>query len=402
MKLDVMEGLDNPADTHFPEDWIGSTTRAVNKGREHLVEEGLSEVTIADKTFTLKTLCEKYPNVLAGDQINESSPRRWLLISREISIPDSENSHGRFSLDHLFLDQDGIPTLIEVKRSSDTRIRREVVGQMLDYAANAVMYWPVETIITQYEKKCENNDCSPDQTLENFLNEDLRPDEFWQKVKTNLIAGKVRMVFVADKIPSELKRIVEFLNEQMDPAEVLAIEVKQFVGEGLKTLVPRVIGLTEGALQKKSGAYSGKQWDENSFFSELTSKQNDDIAKVAKDILDWVSPKVSRIYWGQGKQTGSYIPILITPNNVKYQLFAAFTNGTIQIYFDIYSKRPEFQSEDRRVELLNRLNTIPGVSLPRDSINRYPSIQIGVLQQRENLEKFFEIFEWFINIVTSP
>ena len=28
------------------------------------------------------------------------------------------------------------PTLVEVKRSSDTRIRREVVGQMLDYAAN--------------------------------------------------------------------------------------------------------------------------------------------------------------------------------------------------------------------------------------------------------------------------
>ena len=259
----------------------------------------------------------------------------------------------------------------------------------------------VETIITQFEKNCENNDGSPDQTLEDFLNEDLGPDEYWQKVKTNLIAGKIRMVFVADKIPSELKRIVEFLNEQMDPAEVLAIEVKQFVGEGLKTLVPRVIGLTEGAVQKKSGGYSGKQWDESSFFSELTSKQNDDIAKVAKDILDWVSPKVSRIYWGQGKQTGSYVPILITPNNIKYQLFAAFTNGTIQINFHVYSKRPEFQSEDRRLELLNRLNTIPGVSLPRDSIDRYPSIQIGVLQQQENLEKFFEIFEWFINNVTS-
>ena len=354
-----------------------------------------------DSEDLLQGLLAKYPNILAGDQINISAPRRWLLISREISIPDSEDSPGRFSLDHLFLDQDGIATLIEVKRSSDTRIRREVVGQMLDYAANAVMYWPVETIITQFEKNCENNDGSPGQTLEDFLNGDLSPDEFWQKVKTNLIAGKIRMIFVADKIPSELKRIVEFLNEQMDPAEVLAIEVKQFVGEGLKTLVPRVIGLTEGAVQKKSGGYSGKQWDESSFFSELTSKQNADIAKVAKDILDWVSPKVSRIYWGQGKQTGSYVPILITANNIKYQLFAAFTNGTIQINFQVYSKRAEFESEDRRLELLNRLNSIPGVSLPRDSIDRYPSIQIGVLQQKENLEKFFEIFEWFINIVTS-
>ena len=354
-----------------------------------------------DSEDLLQGLLAKYPNVLAGDQISVDSPRRWLLISREISVPDSEGSHGRFSLDHLFLDQDGVPTLIEVKRSSDTRIRREVVGQMLDYAANAVMYWPLETIIAHFEKNCEDSDDSPDQILGNFLNEELSPDEYWQKVKTNLIAGKIRMVFVADKIPAELKRIVEFLNEQMDPAEVLAIEVKQFVGEGLKTPVPRVIGLTEGAVQKKSGGFSGKQWDENSFFSDLTSKQNADIAKVAKDILDWVSPKVTRIYWGQGKQTGSFVPILITPNNIKYQLFAAFTNGTIQIYFDIYSKRPEFQSEDRRVELLNRLNTIPGVSLPRDSINRYPSIQIGVLQQQENLEKFFEIFEWFINTVTS-
>ena len=32
-----------------------------------------------------------------------------------------------------------MPTLVEVKRSSDTRIRREVVGQMLHYAANAVV-----------------------------------------------------------------------------------------------------------------------------------------------------------------------------------------------------------------------------------------------------------------------
>jgi hypothetical protein len=40
-----------------------------------------------------------------------------------------------------------VPTLVEVKRSDDTRIRREVVGQMLDYAANGVVYWPGEVLI---------------------------------------------------------------------------------------------------------------------------------------------------------------------------------------------------------------------------------------------------------------
>jgi hypothetical protein len=35
---------------------------------------------------------------------------------------------------------------VEVKCSIDTRIRPEVVGQMLDYVANPVVYWPVETL----------------------------------------------------------------------------------------------------------------------------------------------------------------------------------------------------------------------------------------------------------------
>ncbi len=66
MKLDIMEGREHPEDAHFPEDWIGSTTCAVNKGREHLTEEGLSKVTIDDETLTLKALCEKDPNALLG------------------------------------------------------------------------------------------------------------------------------------------------------------------------------------------------------------------------------------------------------------------------------------------------------------------------------------------------
>jgi hypothetical protein len=63
----------------------------------------------------------------------------------------SSQSETSRSVDHLFVDQDAVPTLVEVKRSSDTRIRREVVGQMLDYAANAVVYWPLERLRATFE-----------------------------------------------------------------------------------------------------------------------------------------------------------------------------------------------------------------------------------------------------------
>ena len=64
--LDLMQGSERAQDAHFPEDWIGSTTRAVNQGREHLQEEGLSRVIINGEALTLKALCEKEPDALLG------------------------------------------------------------------------------------------------------------------------------------------------------------------------------------------------------------------------------------------------------------------------------------------------------------------------------------------------
>lgn len=43
-QLDTIEGKEHPQDTHFPEDWIGSTVQAKNIGREDVVE-GLATVT---------------------------------------------------------------------------------------------------------------------------------------------------------------------------------------------------------------------------------------------------------------------------------------------------------------------------------------------------------------------
>ncbi len=78
-----------------------------------------------------------------------------LFIEQECFVPSEEGGAGRWAIDHLFLDQDGIPTIVEVKRSTDTRIRREVVGQMLDYASNAVAHGPVPHLRERFAPNCE-------------------------------------------------------------------------------------------------------------------------------------------------------------------------------------------------------------------------------------------------------
>src|SRR5262245_1151034 len=76
-----------------------------------------------DTEDLLQQLLANYPSVLAGHEFDSEAPRRWLLIGREIGVPIEDGGSWHFSLDHLFLDQDGIPTLVEVKRRKDSRIR---------------------------------------------------------------------------------------------------------------------------------------------------------------------------------------------------------------------------------------------------------------------------------------
>jgi len=349
----------------------------------------------------LQQLLAKYPSLLAGDQINPSSPRRWLLITREASIPSKEGGPGRWSIDHLFLDQDAVPTLVEVKRSSDTRIRREVVGQMLDYAANAVVYWPVEEIKAKFESHCESHQLDSGKEFDEFSAQEIDQTQFWQNVKTNLQAGKVRLVFVADKIPSELRRIVEFMNEQMDPAEVLAVEIKQFVGKNLKTMVPRVIGQTESAQQKKGGGSTKKQqWDEESFKKALHSKRGIDEMNIAESILKWAKDKGLWIYWGTGEISGSYTPHF-QHKGKSVRPFSIYTDGYVEIKFQWLKERLPFDEESKRLELLNKLNEIPGAEIPEYAIGKRPWFYLSVLKEQEMLEKFFAVIDWVIEETKS-
>src|SRR5688500_5860849 len=233
----------------------------------------------------LQAYLASHPELLSAEA-PEDERRRWLLVRREMGVADRDDGRDRWSLDHLFVDQNAIPTIVEVKRSSDTRIRREVVGQMLDYAANAVTYWPVSHMRERFAAQCQASGFDPDDKIKEFLEEEMEPEEFWQRASRNVQERKLRLLFVADVIPTELQRIIEFLNDQMDQTEVLAIEIKQYVSpRGLKSLAPRVIGQTVKALEKKETSPRGPRQNEESFFEEIRRKATSIELEVAKELL---------------------------------------------------------------------------------------------------------------------
>ena len=207
----------------------------------------------------LQELIGQHPELLAGDQMRPDDPLRWILIKREMPIEG-------WALDHLLLDQDARSTLVEVKRGASSDNRRKVVGQMLDYAATAAGVWSGDGMRRAFAEDVSKRGADPLEVLRKLLQpddntdaEDLT-DEFWERAATNLAANRLRLLFVADEIPSELERVVKFLNEQTrDNLEVLAVEVKQYPGQFGDALVSRVIGQIEPSRDGAAGTTAGRR-----------------------------------------------------------------------------------------------------------------------------------------------
>jgi hypothetical protein len=304
----------------------------VNKAKIFLVEaEGKlipMEETVYKSENDLQALLAAYPDLIPGDQIEPDNPRRWFLVARELAVPGDFDETGRWSLDHLFLDQEGMPTFVECKRSSDTRGRREVVAQMLDYAANGTQYWKMDSLRQAAAETAQKNGKSLDDEILNLIGstEPSSIEEYWKQVETNLKTGNVRLVFVADKIPTELRRLVEFLNEQMAKVEVIAVEVKQFLGEGQKAIVPRVIGMTEAARDIKQTG-SRRQITKEDFLAKCSTPE---LASFYNYVLDLAATHKLSIYWGS---VGFSVRINLSEAGTFASIIYAYPPNILQIYF---------------------------------------------------------------------
>lgn len=371
-------------------------------GLIYLIQEHGTLLEMTNQEYDSEALLQKlladYPNLLAGEQMNSSEPRKWLLIKREANVPSEESGAGRWSVDHLFIDQDGIPTIVEVKRSSDTRIRREVVGQMLDYAANAVVYWSIAKLKHDFTDRCQKEGLNPEDKLSEFLNyEEPKVSDFWQTVESNLRNGKIRMVFVADVIPPQLQRIVEFLNEQMKPAEVLALEIKQYVNNSQKVLVPRVIGQTTEAVLAKCSSGLKKYWNEETFVEAIKETLGDDTSQTASALLKWLIQKTDKWF----HDTGTFVSVVKDGSKRLCTLCSIKVTGDIIISFADFSDKPPFDQEIKRKAFLQKLNSLEGLNLPQEAINRKPTIKIALLNGEHHLKQFFEVLEWVITEVKT-
>lgn len=334
----------------------------------------------------LQDLLGAHPDLLTAD----GEPHRWLLVSQEFGIGSEPGGAGRWSLDHLFLDEEGVPTLVEVKRSTDTRIRREVVGQMLDYAANALSYWNVEAIKARVETERDISDAS--EAVAAQLGADIDPDLYWKRVGTNLDAGRVRLVFVADVIPPELRAIVEFLNRQMSPADVLAIEVRQYVDDSgeHQTLVPRLIGDTQAARRAKRHTPRAA-WSEQTWLESFRETHGDEAADVAMSTMSWARDRGLEVAFGTAARASALLKV---PG--RFTLITITHDGRFEVYMGYLQRAAPFDDIEQRRGLKARLEAIPGVTIDERRLDKFPSFPLDAIATPVAFGQFTDALDWVL------
>jgi hypothetical protein len=269
---------------------------------------------------------------------------------------------------------------------------------MLDYASNAAAYWPSNEVRASFEAQYIGRNGNPDDVLRSAFGE-IDVETFWESVANNLLAAQMRILFVANEIPRELQRIIEFLNEHMHSIEVLGVDVRRFrTASEDRAYVARVVGQTAAAQRSKQVGRSGREWNEESFFDDLQARSPQTLA-VARSIYKWMTVNLPRPVWGHGTLDGSYMPLLDLHSET-YRLITIWSNASVELQFKSLWQQPPFDSPELQAEARQRFNAIPGVNIPMDK--KRPNIHFAVLAEDGATAQFLAVLDWMVEKLKHP
>ncbi len=215
----------------------------------------LNEAKI-EQELVLQELLEKYPELIPSEEIIGNPS--FFLIQREFPVSTGY-------IDHLFVDQMMVPTIIETK-VNNPEIRRKIIGQGYEYLTSMSFELTGKQIIDA-AKRYWGNQYYPE--IKKRLDiKDLNAKE----IERNLKKPRFRLIFAADFIPRELRKFVEFINNASRGIDVYAVQIEQFILDDKKIISVSTWGPTESVIHDKSASFGLLSQEE--FINKINSSQD--------------------------------------------------------------------------------------------------------------------------------
>ena len=355
--------------------------------RKILLIDGGKVTPLSETEFTgegkLQDYLEEYPTLIPLADIVEGASD-LICIGREVAA-------GPGSIDLLCIDKDSLLTVVETKLRRNREARREVIGQIIEYASY-VSQWTADDVYRiaseYFAKSTRVPESYKGKTLETITQEiigsELSDEDFRAKIEQNLSDGRIRLIIAVDELIEPLRATVTFLNSHSN-FDVLLLQVTDFQeSEAKKVLVPLLFGYST-----KSGGRSRetKHWDEVSFFADTKEKCEPKIAETVTKLYEFTKDYADKISWGSGVSYGSFT-FRKSRHGTLVSIFYIASNGSGAVNFG------ELVGKGIKEEVLETfratLNEIPGFNIPEEVIRlgKYPTIMVDVLTKADSLSRF--------------
>lgn len=284
------------------------------------------------------------------------------------AIACREFQSGAGAADVLVLGTDGTVTVVECKLAANPQIRREIIGQLLDYASR-LWQMPIDEFETRWVARTQ---------LSPFTALDDTEGTLRREVADALTTGRFNLVLAVDEINADLRRIVEYLNAVTSPQTgVIAVEYVRFADGETELLMPQAYGAELQEAKAGTSSTLRPQWTVDQYLNWCSEHDPQGLNVISalfaalKDNGFWLSggraatPSISAGIDVPG--VGAKFPVIVYTDPSKGAL--------------IEVRLTDFEHQPRIAKNLDAaLSQIPDLPLPLDIIreSRYrkrPNIQ---------------------------
>jgi len=178
---------------------------------------------------------------------------------------------GTGSADVVLLGSDGVITIVETKLKRNPEARREVIAQILEYAAY-LSEWTIADIgryagdffkTRNADDRFENK--SFDEALRIFLGDTEEIETFKSAVERNLRQGRIRLIVAVDEIGEQAQKIITFVNSY-SAFDLYLLQISSHTDQdGRQIFVPALYGYA----RKVQTTRTRIEWDWDAYRSKL-------------------------------------------------------------------------------------------------------------------------------------
>ena len=374
-------------------------------------------ISLTDRTFVegwLQELIRKYPDILPVGEI-EPDFAPLVSVGREVGTAAGP-------IDNLYLSPQGHLTIVETKLWRNPEARREVVGQIIDYAKD-VSRWSFDDLerrVRSYNKQFRGTDVGIIDSLRE-AEQISESDEasIIDTISSNLKHGRFLLLVVGDGIRESVEDMVEFMQKTPQLYYTLAlVELHVYAmdgGEGAGQLViPHIVARTReitravvriegkaiesvsvnvstGEILSEPEGIRGEEY----YFSVLSKRVSSDMVDFAHTIINDMENLGCKIDWKQG----SFVVKLPDPGGSKQDLtlFVFRNDGKIYIgWLNDQLNRVGLPAEIAYDFARDSVKLFPNCEVP----NNYPyawSRLLSLEELKQQYSKFLSLVETMIN-----